>query len=88
MNSGERPLEEIEDWRGEAALISRPEIRCRGPGFAPRRRGLVVALAQSATLAEATEAALAAAPDFDLAFNLAALFSTGLVSQIFQASEG
>ncbi len=88
MNSGERPLEEIEDWRGEAALISRPEFDVEVRALPPGGAAFVVALAQSATLAEATETALAAAPAFDLAFNLAALFSTGLVSQIFQASEG
>jgi hypothetical protein len=88
MNSGERPLNEIEDWQGEAALICRPEFDVEVRPLPPGGAAFITALAQTATLAEATETALATAPAFDLAFNLAALFSTGLVSQIFQASEG
>lgn len=80
MNAGEQKLAEIDDWRGQAALISRPhfdvEVRALPPGGA----AFLKTLAQGATLAEAAEGAQAAAPDFDLPVNLAALFSTGLVA--------
>ncbi len=88
MNSGERPLAEIEDWRGEAALISRPKFNVEVRALPPGGAAFIGALAQTVTLAEAAEAAQASAPDFDLALNLAALFSTGLVSKISPVPEG
>ncbi|QAY94344.1 DUF2063 domain-containing protein [Methylovirgula ligni] len=88
MNSGERPLAEIEDWQGEAALISRPKFDVEVRALPPGGAAFMTALAQTATLAEAAETALAAAPDFDLALNLAALFSTGLISHVSPIPEG
>lgn len=86
MNAGEQLLAEIDDWRGEAALISRPrfdvEVRALPPGGA----AFLKALAQGTPLAEAAAIAQAAAADFDLPVNLAALFSTGLV--VSMALEG
>ncbi len=88
MNSGERPLAEITDWQGEAALISRPEFDVEVRALPPGGAAFLTTLAGGATLSEAAEAAQVSAPDFDLARNLAALFSTGLVSQISPAFEG
>ncbi len=88
MNAGEWPLREITDWRGEAALVSRPafevEVHALPPGGAP----FLKALAGSATLADAAVLAEAAAPAFDLAVNLAALFSAGLVAEVSMPEEG
>lgn len=88
MNSGDRPLAEIEDWQGEAALISRPEFDVEVRASPPGGAAFLTALGEAATLAEAAAAAQACALTFDLALNLSALFSTGLVSHIFPASEG
>ncbi len=88
MNSGERPLAEITDWQGEAALISRPEFDVEVRALPPGGAAFLTTLAGGATLSEAAEAAQVSAPDFDLALNLAALFSTDLVSQISPAFEG
>ncbi len=88
MNSGERPPAEIKDRQSEAALVSRPQYEVEVRALPPGGAVFLTALAQAATLVEAAEAAQASAADFDLAGNLAALFSTGLVSQISPAFEG
>jgi hypothetical protein len=77
MNSGELELAPITDWRGEDALILRPwsdvEVR-RLPGGAT---GFLQSLGKGSPLGKAAAAALEADASFDLAANLAALF-TGL----------
>jgi hypothetical protein len=88
MNTGTRPLAEIDDWRAEAALISRPEFDVEVRALPPGGAAFLNALARHATLAEAAGAALDAAPDFDPAISLAALFSAGLVSKISTPLEG
>jgi hypothetical protein len=82
MHMGEIPLAEITDWQGEEALISRPyldvDIHCLPPGGGAFLR----ILGDGHPLAEAVEAAVAAHPGFDLAVNLAGLFSAGLVTSL------
>ena len=80
MNSGERPLAAIEDWRGEDALVIRPhldvEVRLLPPGGA----AFLLALAAGRLLAEAGAAALADHAEFDLAGNLAGIIGWGVAS--------
>jgi hypothetical protein len=82
MNSGERELAPIENWRGEDALVIRPhldvEIRVLPPGGAAFLR----ALAEGLPLGKAAEAAVAACPAFDLTANLAGLMGWGLVRDL------
>jgi hypothetical protein len=82
MNSGERKLAPIENWRGEDALVIRPhldvEIRALPPGGAAFLR----ALAEGQPLGKAAEAAVAACPAFDLTANLAGLIGWGLVGDL------
>jgi hypothetical protein len=82
MNAGEQGLAEIHDWHGEAALISRPHFEVEVRALPPGGAAFLKALAQGAPLADAATGAQAAAPDFDLPVNLAALFSTGLVASM------
>lgn len=82
MNSGERELAPIENWRGEDALVIRPrldvEIRVLPPGGAAFLR----ALAEGLRFGEAAEAAVAACPAFDLTANVAGLIGWGLVRDL------
>lgn len=82
MNSGERPLAPIDDWRGEDALIARPylevEVRALGPGGSQ----FLLALAAGRSLGEAASRALACCPQFNLADGLAGLIGCGLVGRI------
>jgi Putative DNA-binding domain len=77
MNSGEMELAPITDWRGEDALILRPwsevEVRRLPAGAA----AFLQSLGNGIPLGKAAAAALEADSSFDLAANLAALF-TGL----------
>jgi len=82
MNSGERELAPIEEWRGEDALIARPyldvEVRALPPGGA----AFLLALAGGRPLGDAAEAALADNRNFDLTGNIAGLVGSGLVRNI------
>lgn len=82
MNSGERALATIEEWRGEDALVIRPhldvEVRLLPPGGA----AFLLALAAGRSLAEATEAARAEHPEFDLAGNLAGVIGSGVAANV------
>ncbi len=78
MHEGLIPLGEISDWHGETAVVVRPqfdvEVRCLPPGGVVFLHGLL----GGKSLAEAAENAAADDFNFDLAINLAALFSAGL----------
>jgi hypothetical protein len=82
MNSGERALSPIDDWRGEDALVARPyldvEVRLLPEGGA----AFLKALAEKRTLGEAADVALAECSEFDLTGNLAVLIGWGLVQSI------
>ena len=79
MNSGERTLAPIEDWRGEDALVTRTHLDVEVRALPAGGAAFLLALAAGRTLGEASEAALADDPDFDLTGNLAALMTLGLV---------
>jgi hypothetical protein len=82
MNSGDRELAPIEEWRGEDALIARPyldvEVRALPPGGA----AFLLALAGGRPLGDAAEVALADNRNFDLTGNIAGLIGLGLVRNI------
>jgi hypothetical protein len=82
MNSGERPLLAIEEWRGEDALVIRPhldvEVRLLPPGGA----AFLLALGAGRPLAGAAEAALVDHAEFDLAANLADLIGWGAAGKV------
>src|SRR5262249_16201294 len=84
MNSGERPLAAIEDWRGEDALVVRPhldvEVRLLPPGGA----AFLVAPGAGRPLAEAADAALADHSGFDLAGSLVGLINWGVAGKVIQ----
>jgi len=79
MNAGVVPLDEITEWPAQDALIVRPyldvDTRLLPPGGATFLRSL----RQGKPLAHAADEAAATQQDFDLAVNLAGLFSAGLV---------
>jgi hypothetical protein len=86
MNSGERGLAPIEDWRREDALVARPllevEVRVLPPGVSE----FLLALAAGRPLGEAALHALAACPQFNLTNNVAGLIGCGLACRIIPAA--
>jgi hypothetical protein len=66
--------------RPEAALIARPLLEVEVWNLPPGGFAFIVALWRGATMAAATEAAMDAAPDFDLAVNLSLLIQAGIVT--------
>jgi hypothetical protein len=75
MNLGEMELAPITDWRGEDALIVRPEYEVEVRRISAGARIFLQCLADNDPLGEAAGAASAASAGFDLAAGLAALFS-------------
>ncbi len=75
MNAGEAELAPIEDWRGEDALVVRPQMIVNIHRLPPGGAEFVRALAAGATLAAA--AARATEADFDLSANLAGILQAG-----------
>jgi Putative DNA-binding domain len=82
MNSGEQELAPIEDWRGEDALIARPHLDVEVRALPPGGAAFLAALAAGRRLGEATEAALADDPNFELTGSIAGLIGSGLVRGI------
>jgi hypothetical protein len=82
MNSGEQELAPIENWRGEDALVSRPYLEVEVRALPLGGAAFLLALAGGLPLSEATEAALADDPNFDLTVNLLGLIGSGLVRDI------
>jgi hypothetical protein len=81
MNVGELPLAPIKNWRGEDALITRPELDVEVRRLPPGAAVFLTRLASGEFLGNAAAAAFEAAAQFDLAVNLAGLF--GLATDIF-----
>jgi hypothetical protein len=77
MNAGEMAFGPIEDWRGEDALVVRPEMIVEVHRLPPGGAVFLNALAQGATLAAAAGEALSLAADFDLSANLAGALQAG-----------
>jgi hypothetical protein len=82
MNSGERQLAPVEDWRGEDALVTRPYLDVQVRTLPPGGAAFLFALADDRSIGEAAEAALADDPDFELTSNLAGLIGSGLARDI------
>jgi hypothetical protein len=82
MNAGELPLAPIKDWTGEDALTVRPRMTVEVHRLPPGGAAFFAALSTGQTLAEAVQAAVADAPAFDLAANLAGLITTGAFIQL------
>ncbi len=82
MNAGEAALAAIEDWRGEDALVARPQFDVEVRRLPPGGAAFVLALAAGEPLAAAVEAARADSAGFDLTSNLAGLIGSGLVTGI------
>jgi hypothetical protein len=64
----------------EAALIARPLLEVEVWNLPPGGFAFLTALRRGATIAEAAEAAMDAAPDFDLAVNLSVLIKANIVT--------
>jgi hypothetical protein len=64
----------------EAALIARPMLEVEVWNLPPGGFAFLTALRRGAAMAEAAEAAVDAAPNFDLAVNLAVLIEAGIVT--------
>ena len=82
MNAGERELAPIENWRGEDALVIRPQLDVEVRMLPPGGAAFLGALAEGLPLGKAAEAAVTACPAFDLTANLAGLISWGLVRNL------
>jgi len=82
MNAGEMAFAPIDDWRGEDALVVRPEMTVEVHRLPPGGAAFLEAIFGSATLADAVGAALAAAPDFDLSANLAGALQAGAFTDL------
>jgi hypothetical protein len=85
MNSSERPLAPIENWRSEDALVARPHLEVEVRALAPGGSQFLLALAAGRPLDEAASLALAAYPQFNLTDALAGLVGCGLAGSIVTA---
>lgn len=83
MNAGELPFGPI-DWQGEDALVTRPHMIVEVHRLPAGGAAFLTVLADGRTLGQAAEAAIADAPDFDLAANLAGLLLSGAFTAIRQ----
>jgi hypothetical protein len=82
MNSGERELAPLENWRGEDAVVARPYLEVQVRALPRGGAAFLLALTKGRTLREASETALAEDSNFDLFENLAGLIGSGLVRDI------
>jgi hypothetical protein len=69
-----------QQWRPEAALIARPMLEVEIWNLPPGGFTFLTALRRGTTMAEAAEAAMDVAPDFDLAVNLLVLIKANIVT--------
>jgi hypothetical protein len=69
----------LPQWRPEAALIARPLLEVEVWNLPPGGFAFLTALQRGASMAEAAEAAMDAAPEFDLAVNLSVLIQSNIV---------
>ncbi|MEA2835973.1 MAG: hypothetical protein QOD89_523 [Bradyrhizobium sp.] len=74
--------------RPEAALIARPMLEVEVWNLPPGGFPFLTALSRGATMAEAAEAAMDAAPDFDLAVNLSVLIEASIVTGFVEDDVG
>ena len=81
QEAGEVALPQV---RPEAALIARPMLEVEVWNLPPGGFAFLTALRRGATMAEAAEAAMDAAPDFDLAVNLSVLIKASIVTGLLE----
>jgi len=86
MNSGERKLAPIDDWRAEDALVARPHLQVEVRALPAGGAAVVLALAGGARLGEAAARALRECRDFDLTLNLAGLIDAAIACRIVRSS--
>jgi hypothetical protein len=77
----------VADWHPEAALVVRPAMHVEVHVLPPRDAAFAAYLLEGATLGEAAQTALAAAPDFDFGSALIGLIGLGVFSA-FEPVEG
>ncbi|MGN6777656.1 HvfC/BufC N-terminal domain-containing protein [Rhizobium sp.] len=77
MNTGEIELADINDWTGEDALVTRPQMIVEVHRLPPGGATFLEKLFSGAALGQAYETALAEAADFDLSATLAGAFTAG-----------
>jgi hypothetical protein len=77
MNAGDLPLEQIENWIAEDALIVRPQMTVNVQTLPPGGAVFVSTLMTGAPLGTAFEAAIAETETFDLSANLAGVLQAG-----------
>ena len=82
MNSGERALAPIDDWRGEDALVARPHLDVEVHVLALGGSQFLLALSAGRPLAEAAQLALAAARNSISPTTLAGVVRCGFVGRI------
>jgi hypothetical protein len=82
MNSGKQPLGEIADWRGECALVVRPEREVIVQRIGESEAVFLTALLENAQLGTAVGHAREANPEFDTTRAIANLFALGLAARI------
>lgn len=82
MNMGDLPLEEIADWKAEELVIARPYATVEVRRLPQAGSLFLKRLADGATLAEASDAAMSGSPDFNLTENLTHLIGGALVIAI------
>jgi hypothetical protein len=85
MHAGELELAPIEAWLGEDALVTRPHLTVWVRRLPPGGASFLATLMSGTTLGAAAELALGAAPEFDLAANLASLLQSGALMAIDRA---
>jgi hypothetical protein len=74
----------LRQGRAEAALIARPVLEVEVWNLPPGGFAFLTALRRGATMAEAAEAAMDTAPDFDLAVNLSVMIQAGIVTGLVE----
>lgn len=75
MNAGEMPLDAIDNWQAETALVVRPQSDVHVVNLPSGSAEFIIALRANARLGDAAAHALSASADFDLTSTLAALIS-------------
>lgn len=85
MNVGASPLQPIESWEAEDALVTRPDLSVLTRRITPGSAIFLLSLLDGAMLGEAFEHALAVDPDFDLGRDLADLMRSGALVDIVAA---
>lgn len=82
MNVGTMPVQPIERWEAESAVIVRPHLDVHVHRLPAGGPAFLDALAAGMTVRRAAEQALAEAPNFDAVANISGIFGAGLVIAI------